>query len=165
MKTLASTMIGRRGGKRDSILDSRRTSQALDRCSVYLTTDEGQKGRRQILRVRCLHRCTSAREFSSSPKKSYGPGCFSERTLAPHVFGKSADRAGILCEKGIEDLVRLPIGSLTTSFTVMFTVYFILSQRGAGGTGWAAPTPPGPPFARGGSARVSLAWCGGDGAG
>ena len=33
--------------------------------------------------------------------------------------------------------MRLPIGSLTTNLTVMFTICLTLARRGAGGTGWA----------------------------
>ena len=42
---------------------------------------------------------------------------------------------------GITTAVRLPIGSLMTSLTVMFTICLAPAQRGAGGTGWATSKP------------------------
>ncbi len=96
MRILGSTVIGRR---RDSILDSGRMSQALDRCSFNRTTDEGQK-----------------RTQANSPKPLFTPvyGCsrnlqesqkvsrtrlLSERSLAPQAFGASAGRAENVYEK------------------------------------------------------------------
>ena len=97
------------------------------RCYCWIVARSVQDGRGghmdagKISESRCLHRCTDAREIRRSPKKSHGPGCFLERSLTPHVFGKSPDRVEVLCNMEISMPVRLPIGSLTTGLVMMFT--------------------------------------------